>query len=188
MRRRSVSSNAAQCSSGQSLVGMRAAQREHDPRARQLAIALPRSAASSASRQLEVGLGRGERHVHRRISTRSQSITSSRKWRGSIPALVMNRRCSPSPGPMRSGIAGEHCGKRRAYRAIEDPDTLEFAPRSSADEPREMTAAREFRAVVLEIDHLADARLGLQQFLRVRRGQGQERHARLPASSPRSRG
>ena len=43
------------------------------------------------------------------------------------------------------------------------------------DEPHEIDAAPQLRAAMLEIDHLADAGLGLQQLLRVRRGRREKR-------------
>jgi hypothetical protein len=71
--------------------------------------------------------------------------------------------------------AGEQCGECRADRAIEDPDALEFSTPQQHDQAREIDAARKFRAVVLEVDHLDDTGFGHQQVLGARRGQSKER-------------
>ena len=73
------------------------------------------------------------------------------------------------------GDAGEHGGERRPDRAVEDPDALEFSRAHQRDELHQIDPARELRALMLEIDHLADARLGGEQVLRAGGGQGEER-------------
>ena len=51
-----------------------------------------------------------------------------------------------------------------------------FSRAQQRGEPRQIDRAFELRALMLEIDHFADARLGLQQLLGVGRGQREKRH------------
>src|ERR1044072_1592055 len=70
--------------------------------------------------------------------------------------------------------AGEPGGEGRPDRAVEDPHGAKARAAQQRGEPREVKAARKFRAAMLEIDDIGDARLTLQQLLRVGRGQGEE--------------
>ena len=87
----------------------------------------------------------------------------------------MKGRCFANPTPMRSGMPASMRGKRGAHGAIQDPDLGEARAPHQRDEPHEIDAAPQLRAAMLEIDHLGDAGLGLQQLLRVRCGRREKR-------------
>src|SRR5262249_22302899 len=62
---------------------------------------------------------------------------------------------------------------------VEDPHPLEFLGAQQRGQHRQVDGAFEFRAMVLEIDHFADAWLGGEQFPGAGRGQGEKRHGAL---------
>ena len=89
---------------------------------------------------------------------------------------------------MRSGMPASLRGDGRAGGAVENPDRAETAAAQQRDQPDQIEATPQFRAGMLEIDRLGDARLGRQQFLARRSTAARERSPGRPGAPRRWRG
>ena len=166
---------------------VRAAEREHDPGTRRRAITLG-DRRQQCGGQARFGSVVGERHIHRGHE-RAQPVHRQIMEMAPIdPGIGDEQALRPQSHPDALRNPRERRRKRRAHRAVEDPDPAKPRAPQQHHQPREMQAAPQFRAAMLEIGHLGDARLRLQQILRVGRGKRQKRDRAGGLRSPQSRG